>query len=119
MASPLVEQLLQRIEELEKRNIYSKEEVEIGKWVDGEPLYRQVFISDTKNFNAGTHKIGDLSSSYRVRRMECLFTNTNSNGDYLIGNNNSNLVHTNNVINIEFSSPWGIGYLECIIYYTK
>ena len=55
MAMPLIKQILNRIVGLEKSNTYSTEEIVIGKWIDGKPLYRKVL------------SMGDCSKNSEVR----------------------------------------------------
>lgn len=44
-------------------NIYSTEEVVIGKWIDGKPLYRKAFTGLNLSFSATTDAWGKLSTS--------------------------------------------------------
>lgn len=99
--------------------VYSTEEVRIGTWIDGKPLYRKTIYS--------TSQSGTIDVDYNFLR----FTNLNiSVNEFLFpGNRYTNTIdvilffinNNNKAFNLELGSAWqtGLNYLMFDIEYTK
>ena len=52
----------EEIEFVDNKNNYSTEETVIGKWIDGKPIYRKVFIDPTESWDANDKIIGNITN---------------------------------------------------------
>ena len=109
--------VLDKINELSGDKYSSTEQV-VGTWTGGQTLYRIVFKS-TQYFDTGNYNIGLLNNSYRMRYALATFRNANDNNEYTMSNSSTSIYHNAGNITVQFSSPWGNGELEAIVYYTK
>lgn len=107
-----------QIDNLNGLNEYSSSEQLIGKWVNGENLYRCVY-SKNDTFSNTTITLGTLSTNYRVRFATAVFYNTNNSNEYIMSNASSSIIHDGNNLNINTTAGWGAGIVECVVYYTK
>ena len=100
--------------------VYSTNEMVIGEWTDGKPLYRKVI--QINNFSKGTsvaHGIADIKSAW----LDCASRGVRSDG-YNTQNyyNSSSDFYTTVVNNTHVYANWGdFTYPSCIfaIIYTK
>ena len=70
----------------ENREVYSTSEQRIGTWIDGKPLYRQIFEGDMSGFSTGsTSKYKAIASNIK-KVINAFSTKTNEGGDSFIGN---------------------------------
>lgn len=98
-------------------DVYSTEETVIGTWINGEPLYRKVIVTDTVNLSAGSHKLANLDASCLVKSLRCLLYGPT--GQFVLGSDTSEINHKNNNIIVKTTIDWGSGYVEIVVEYTK
>lgn len=97
---------------------YSTSEQLVGKWHNGDDLYRIVF-EKTGNFSNTTVALGTLNTNYRMRLAIATFYNSSNDNEYLMSNSTSAITHIDNNINVVTTAAWGNGTVEAIVYYTK
>ena len=103
---------------LYERDNYSDTEQLVGKWIDGSDLFRRVYTkSDT--YSRTTITIGTLDTNYRVRFATAVFYNSSNSNEYVMSNASSSIIHDGNNININTTAAWGVGEVDCVVYYTK
>lgn len=103
---------------LYERDNYSTDEQLVGKWVDGSDLFRRVYTkSDT--YSTKTITIGTLDTNCRVRFATAVFRNSYNSNEYVMSNASSSIIHDGNNINIATTTGWGVGEVDCVVYYTK
>ena len=111
----------ENLNEIQKGNVYSTDEIEIGKWIDGKKIYRKVITTNniTGNNIEIEHGIFNLK---RVIKFDAIASNDNgtayplNNKKYIIEINQINSTKIIVNINNAFSSGWPICY---ILEYTK
>lgn len=103
---------------LYERDNYSDTEQLVGKWIDGSDLFRRVYTkSDT--YSTATITIGTLDKNCRVRFATAVFHNSYNSNEYVMSNDSSSIIHNGNNINIVTTVGWGVGEVDCVVYYTK
>lgn len=103
---------------LYERDNYSDTEQLVGKWIDGSDLFRRVYTkSDT--YSTTTITIGTLDTNCRVRFATAVFHNSYNSNEYVMSNASSSIIHDGNNINIATTAGWGVGEVDCVVYYTK
>lgn len=103
---------------LYERDNYSDTEQLVGKWVDGTNLYRRVY-SKSDTYSTKTITIGTLDTNCRVRFATAVFYNSYNSNEYVMSNASSSIIHDGNNINIVTTVGWGVGEVDCVVYYTK
>ena len=117
-------------EEVEdKGEVYSTEEVRIGTWIDGKPLYRKVFAGTKESEKNKTINISDLNVDY-IRYYGNITTNIGqSDGEYEFPLNyyetSSAYIRTNfhrkysNITIVSTNGTYFNGNFKLVIEYTK
>lgn len=72
--------LQSRIAELENKNVYSTDEMRVGTWIDGKPIYRSV-ITSTHN---GSSNAWDLVCDDNLSYIQRIVRAEQSRGTYFI-----------------------------------
>jgi hypothetical protein len=103
---------------LSERDNYSTDEQLVGKWVDGSNLYRRVY-SKSATYSSTTVTLGTLDTNCRVRFATAVFYNTGNANEYIMSNASSSIIHDGNNLNINTTAGWGVGEVDCVVYYTK
>ena len=97
-------------------DVYSTSEQLVGKWTNGQDLYRCVYEKNA-TYNTTTVDIGTLNASYVMRRASAVFNN--GSNEYTMPSYNSTIIHGGDKIQITTTQNWGSGTVEAVIYYTK
>ena len=103
------------LEKLDKLSIYSTEEVKIGTWIDGKPLYRIVASINLQNYTSWTNLV-HISNLKRVINIYGSLNNIiiprYESPSYF-----TQFLYENNYIKVMCNGNTGGGYL--VIEYTK
>ena len=103
------------LEKLDKLSIYSTEEVKIGTWIDGKPLYRIVASINLQNYTSWTNLV-HISNLKRVINIYGSLNNIiiprYESPSYF-----TQFLYENNYIKVMCNGNIGGGYL--VIEYTK
>ena len=99
-------------------NIFSTTEQLIGKWIDGNNLYR-IVLTSTGTFSNANYNIGALDDNYKMRFCFGTFYNSSNNNEYVLSNPTTEIRHIGGNINVKFDVSWGDGTTVLIVYYTK
>ena len=109
--------IVDSINEIDGRFVYSTTEKVIGKWIDGKTLYGVVIDISSITLSSGNTNVATFSSNNVVKKLYATFGNDTN--QYTIPNKNSEFNHIGNNIVFSASSPWGTNRLTIIIEYTK
>lgn len=109
--------IVDSINEIDGRFVYSTTEKVIGKWIDGKTLYGVVIEISSITLNSGNTNVATFSSNNVVKKLYATFGNDTN--QYTIPNKNSEFNHIGNNIVFSASSPWGTNRLTIVIEYTK
>lgn len=99
-------------------NIFSTTEQLIGKWIDGNDLYR-IVLTSTGTFSNASYNIGTLNDNYKMRFCIGIFYNSSNNNEYVLSNPTTEIRHIGGNINVKFDVSWDSGTIELVVYYTK
>ena len=112
------------VDEVNNRLNYSTDEQIIGTWIDGKPIYRQVFVSNTTlsiDSTLKTFTIGNIQNCEKLIRVDVLINDKNDNlsVNYSLSNSGySGYVTSDGKVNISYMNIM-IKNPTCIIEYTK
>ena len=109
--------------------VYSTDEIKIGKWIDGKPLYRKVFAGTKESKKNKAINISDLNVDY-IRYYGNITTNIGqSDGEYEFPLNyyetSSAYIRTNfhrkysNITIVSTNGTYFNGNFKLVIEYTK
>lgn len=99
-------------------NIFSTTEQLIGKWIDGNNLYR-IVLTSTGTFSNANYNIGTLNDNYTMIFCIGTFYNSSNNNEYTLSNPTVEISHISGNMNVKFNASWGNGTVTLIVYYTK
>lgn len=118
-----IDQVDTNTENIENNSTYSTSEIQIGTWVDGKPLYRQVFnITNPSSSNTDYVSVSSLNISNLVHLYGFY---KNSTGTFGIPFHDSDtnysvlFVSSGNNIRGRFGTPSNITEAKVVLEYTK
>lgn len=69
---------------IEEKQTYSTEEIRIGTWIDGKPLYRKVFTGTTTNdMISSSQIIANFSTTFVPVKTNGYISNYTNNGSFI------------------------------------
>ena len=101
---------------------YSTDEIRIGTWIDGKPLYRKVFVITSLTYNAVTNYSHGIANVSFIKPTEVYMVNTNAGQVRSInyfGGWSSNLIQTNANAISYYISDSNFNEIIAIVEYTK